>query len=81
MCHEHHHVGSLQYHSNVHYLHFEYERFNSSSNLHNNIPLHLTWKLTAISPQQNTFQKPWNQASVLQNSQLTNHCARLTVST
>jgi len=30
-----------------------------------NIQLHLTWKLTAISLRENTFQKPSNQASVL----------------
>jgi len=35
-----------------------------SSNLHNNIQLHLTWKLTTISLHQKTFQKPWNLASV-----------------
>jgi len=33
-------------------------------NLHKNLQLLLIWKLTAISPQENTFQKPWNQASV-----------------
>jgi hypothetical protein len=26
--------------------------------------MHLTWKLTAISLQQNTFQKLWNRVSV-----------------
>jgi len=26
--------------------------------------MHLAWKLNANSLQQNTFQKPWNQASV-----------------
>jgi len=30
---------------------------------YNNLQLHVTWKLTAISLQQNTFQKPRNQAS------------------
>ena len=54
---------SLQYPSNVNYLHSEYERLNVSSNLHNNLQLHFTCKLTAISSQQNAFQKPWNQAS------------------
>ena len=39
----------------------------------NNIQLHLAWKLKVISPQQNTFHKPWYQASVLQNYQLTTH--------
>jgi hypothetical protein len=48
----------------VNYLHTEHEKLKCSSNLHNNLHLHLTWKLTAISPQRNTFQKPQNQASV-----------------
>ena len=75
----------------MNYLHIEYERFKGSSSLHNNLQPHLTWKLTAISPQQNTFQKPWNQASVfyfndfwpkkktvLQNSQVNCHYLNLT---
>ena len=56
--------GSLQYPSNVNYLNFEHESLRGSSNLHNNFQLNLTWKLKAISPQQNTFQKPRNQVSV-----------------
>jgi len=36
-----------------------------SSYLHMTLQLHLTWKLTASSPQQSTFQKSWNQASVV----------------
>jgi len=56
--------GSLQYLSKANYLNIEHESLRGSSNLHNNFQLHLTWKLTAISPQQNTYQKPWNQASV-----------------
>jgi len=36
---------------------------NGSSNLYNNLQMHLTCKVRAISPQQNTFQKPQNQAS------------------
>jgi hypothetical protein len=56
--------GNLQYPSNVNYHHFEYERLKVSSNLRKNLQLHLTWKLTAISSQQNIFQKPRNQASV-----------------
>ena len=49
--------GSLKYLSNVNYLHFEYEILNGSSNLYKNIQLHLTWKVTAVSPQQHTFQE------------------------
>ena len=49
--------GSLKYLCNVNYLHFEYESLNGSSNLYKNIQLHLTWKVTAISPQQYTFQE------------------------
>ena len=49
------------------------ERFKGSSSLHNNLQLHLTWKLTAISPQRNTFQKPRNQASVFYFNDLRLH--------
>jgi len=35
-----------------------------SSNLHMNLQLHVTCKLTALSLQQNTFQKPWTLAYV-----------------
>ena len=34
------------------------------SNLHTNLQLHLTWNVTALSLHKNTFQKPWNLASV-----------------
>jgi len=45
-------------------MHVEYESFSNSRNVNKNLELHLTWKLTAISLQEDTFQKPWNQASV-----------------
>jgi len=35
-----------------------------SSNLHKNLQLHITWKLTAINLQKNTFQKLWDLASL-----------------
>ena len=43
-----------------------YERFSNSRNVSQNLELHYTWKLTPIRLQKDTFQKPWNQASVFQ---------------
>jgi len=45
-------------------MHVEYESFSNSRNVNRNLEMHLTWKLTAIRLQKDTFQKPWNQASV-----------------
>lgn len=55
---------SLKYPSNVNKLHFEYENLRGSSNLHKNLQLHVTWKLTALNLQEKIFQKSWNLASV-----------------
>ena len=39
-------------------MHVEYERFSNSRNVNKNFELHVTWKLTAIRLQKDTFQKP-----------------------
>jgi len=62
--------GSLKYPSNVNEPHSEYDILKGYSNLHLNLQLHLIWKLTANSLHDNTFQKPWNQASVF-------HCCKI----